>query len=108
MGGGSSGTGMLWWSEKAVSFKINRKSEAASVVKSSISSKLPDFLSDYSDEVLAVNDFNTLASFLKNKNRNKKLNKSVQFQCFIYFFFLQTGIYNSACLQRKGSISGEG
>uniref|UniRef100_A0A2N9J6N8 RRM domain-containing protein n=1 Tax=Fagus sylvatica TaxID=28930 RepID=A0A2N9J6N8_FAGSY len=53
MGGGSSGTGMLWWSEKAVSFKINRKSEAASVVKSSISSKLPDFLSDYSDEVLA-------------------------------------------------------
>lgn len=87
-GGGSSGTGMLWWSEKAVSFKINRKSEAASVVKSSISSKLPDFLSDYSDEVLAVNDFNTLASFLKNKNRNKKLNKSVQFQCFIYFFFL--------------------
>ena len=37
-----------------VSFKINRKSEAASVLKSSIASKLPDFLSDYSDEVLAV------------------------------------------------------
>ncbi|XP_023892618.1 uncharacterized protein LOC112004610 isoform X2 [Quercus suber] len=36
-----------------VSFKINRKSEAASVLKSSIASKLPDFLSDYSDEVLA-------------------------------------------------------
>ena len=37
-----------------VSFKINRKSEAASVLKSLVASKLPDFLSDYSDEVLAV------------------------------------------------------
>ena len=37
-----------------VSFKINRKSKAAFVLKSSIASKLPDFLSDYSDEVLAV------------------------------------------------------
>ncbi|KAB1212919.1 Polyadenylate-binding protein 2 [Morella rubra] len=42
-----------WLSEKPISFKINRKSEADSIVKSSISSKLLDFLSDYSDDVLA-------------------------------------------------------
>lgn len=45
--------GVSWWSAKSLSFKVNRKSEAASVLKSSISSKLLDFLSDYSDDVLA-------------------------------------------------------
>ncbi|KAE8099837.1 hypothetical protein FH972_017786 [Carpinus fangiana] len=45
--------GISWWSAKAISFKLSRKSEAASILKASISSKLPDFLSDYSDDVLA-------------------------------------------------------
>ncbi|KAF5445316.1 hypothetical protein F2P56_034376 [Juglans regia] len=47
------GGGISWWSEKPVFFKINRKSEADSLLKSSISSKLHDFLSDYSDDVLS-------------------------------------------------------
>lgn len=53
-GEGDSGSSSSQGEGPVVSFKINRKSEAASVLKSSIASKLPDFLSDYSDEVLAV------------------------------------------------------
>ncbi|XP_030974664.1 uncharacterized protein LOC115994605 isoform X2 [Quercus lobata] len=53
MGEGDSGSSSSQGQGPVVSFKINRKSEAASVLKSSIASKLPDFLSDYSDEVLA-------------------------------------------------------
>ncbi|KAF3965650.1 hypothetical protein CMV_010178 [Castanea mollissima] len=57
MGEGDSGSSSIQGQGQGrgpvVSFKINRKSEAASVLKSSIASKLPDFLSDYSDEVLA-------------------------------------------------------
>ncbi|XP_050241444.1 uncharacterized protein LOC126690384 isoform X2 [Quercus robur] len=53
MGEGDSGSSSSQGQGPVVSFKINRKSEAASVLKSLIASKLPDFLSDYSDEVLA-------------------------------------------------------
>jgi hypothetical protein len=49
--------GISWWSAKAMSFKLSRKSEAASVLKTLISSKLPEFLSDYADDVLAVSYF---------------------------------------------------
>jgi hypothetical protein len=55
--------GISWWSAKAMSFKLSRKSEAAFILKASISSKLPDFLSDYSDDVLAVNYFIPFSSF---------------------------------------------
>lgn len=96
--------GVSWLSEKPISFKINRKSEADSIVKSSISSKLLDFLSDYSDDVLAVRscsfDFSTKIGFLQS-NRLLFLNR------FVCSNNKRTGIHNGAGLQWKASVSGE-